>query len=106
MTDRRKESRKQFEAKVCVWGRDADGLPFRKEVVASNVSHTGALLTGLDVRLRCDDMLLVRYKETQARFRVIWVRDGRAAVQRRSDEPCPWPELLSRTKSASASSKS
>ena len=94
MTERRKESRKQFEVNVCVWGVDAEGTFFRKEVIASNLSSAGALLSKLDVRLRSDDVVFVRYEDSQARFRVIWTRDGRAAVQRHSHEPCPWEKLL------------
>lgn len=94
MTERRKETRSQSEVKVCVWGVDATGVFFRKDVLASNISTAGALLCGLTIPLRCDDVVFVRYEDRQARFRVIWTREDRAAVQKQQEELCPWQALL------------
>jgi hypothetical protein len=102
MSERRNETRKRSEVKVCVWGIDGEGSFFRKTLVASNISGSGALLSDLGVRLRCDDVVFVRYENIQARFRVIWVRDDRAAVQRQSEEPCPWEALLAKKLGAGA----
>jgi hypothetical protein len=104
MTERRKESRNQSEIEVRVWGIDADGSFFRKEVVARNLSSGGALLSEIGVSLRSGDMVCVKYETTQAKFRVVWVRDDRAAIQKQREEPCPWEKLLPQKFGASAGS--
>jgi hypothetical protein len=81
---------------VQVSGRDCNGTPFTQRVTASNVSRSGALLSGLSRGMRSGDLLWVEYEQRKARFRIVWVRDSQsgpktqAAVQKLETEECPW----------------
>ncbi len=96
MADRRDEPRAQADLTVQISGRDADGMPFTQSVTATNISTSGALLSGLSPRIRSGDLLWVEYEQRKARFRIVWVRDSKsglktqAAVQRLEKEECPW----------------
>ena len=94
MTERRKEPRDRCEAYVRVWGRDTDGNTFSQKCLACNLSLSGGLLSGLQRRLRCGDPIGIEYGENKAKFRVVWVREQRAAVQKLRNETCPWRALL------------
>ena len=86
---------------VQVSGRDCNGTPFTQRVTASNVSRSGALLSGLSRGMRSGDLLWVEYEQRKARFRIVWVRDSQsglktqAAIQKLETEKCPW-RLLSK----------
>lgn len=56
MIERRKEPRFRLSLPVKVSGLDESGEPFAIEVMATSLSRSGALLTGLEVDLRCGDM--------------------------------------------------
>lgn len=99
MTERRREPRSRLELPVRIWGIDATGASFREDVHARDFSSTGALLTGLQCQLRSGDPLTVQWGPQYARFRVIWVRDRRAAVQKINGQSCPWGEVLKSEKS-------
>ncbi len=92
--DRRQEPRARAEVSVRIAGVDADGELFAQDALARSLSPSGALLTGIRRKLRCGDGLLVRAENCQAKFKIVWVRDGQAAVQRLKGEPCPWQEVL------------
>src|SRR5207302_11295265 len=69
---------------------------FSRSAVATNLSRSGALLSGVAAVLRCGDLLSVKYGERQAEFRIVWVLDSGAhdgfevAVHRLAESPCPW----------------
>lgn len=92
--ERRGEPRIPSEVKVRIAGVDAHGELFAQDAVARSLSVSGALLTGIKHPLRCGDGLFVQQNHSQAKFKIVWVRDGQAAVQKLKDEPSPWGELL------------
>jgi hypothetical protein len=83
-----------------VSGTDVDGERFVTRVAATSLSRRGALLTGLEVDLRCGDMLVVEYEGRKADFRIVWVLDlgprrgAEVAVHKPSQQPCPWEDML------------
>jgi hypothetical protein len=97
MVEHRQEQRVQRDFAVQVSGRDSNGTVFTQSVTASNISRSGALLSGLSSGIRSGDLLWVEYQQRKARFRIVWVRDSQsglktqAAVQRLEKEECPWP---------------
>jgi hypothetical protein len=97
MVEHRQEQRAQRDLAVQVSGRDSNGTAFTQSVTASNISRSGALLSGLSRGIRSGDLLWVEYERRRARFRIVWVRDSQsslktqAAVQRLEKEECPWP---------------
>jgi hypothetical protein len=99
MVEHRQEQRAQRDLAVQVSGRDSNGTVFTQSVTASNISRSGALLSGLSRGIRSGDLLWVEYQQRKARFRIVWVRDSQsglktqAAVQRLEKEECPWPIL-------------
>ena len=100
MSERRKQPRVRVELRVEVWGKDASSETFSKSAMATNLSRSGALLSGVAAVLRCGDLLSVKYGERQAKFRIVWVLDRGAhdgfevAVQRLAESPCPWEAVL------------
>ena len=85
---------------VRVWGIDATGALFVQDAVARNISGSGALLSGIEQKIRTHDLIGVGYGDRQARFRVVWVRDSgtdqkvQAAVHKLKSEECPWKHVL------------
>jgi hypothetical protein len=100
MIERRKESRFRLSVPVKVSGIDDHGEPFAIEVMAGSLSRSGALLTGLEVELRCGDMLIVDYEGRRAHFRIVWFLNlgprlgAEVAIHKSNREPCPWANLL------------
>ncbi len=98
--ERRSEQRVPAAIEVRVFGLDAEGTRFEQGAIAANISFGGALLAGLAQTLRPSDLVVVRYRQKQACFRVVWTRNSgnerkiQAAVQRRETDECPWEELL------------
>jgi hypothetical protein len=92
--ERRHELRIPAEVFVRIAGVDAHGNLFAQNARARSLSHGGALLTGIEHDLRCGDGLFLQREGKEAKFKVVWVRDGLAAVQRAKDEPCLWEDLL------------
>ena len=98
--DRRSEPRRQADFSVTVWGVDTRGERFLQEARACDISISGALLSGIEVDLRCGDVIGILYPGRKARYRVVWVRcdDGgdkiQAAIHRIEPDACPWQELL------------
>ena len=76
------------------------GERFLQEARACDISISGALLSGIEVDLRCGDVIGILYQGRKARYRVVWVRcDDRgdkiqAAIHRIEPDACPWQELL------------
>ena len=100
MIERRKESRFRLSVPVKVWGIDDSGEPFTIDVMATSLSRSGALLTGLEVELRCGDMLILDYEGHRAHFRIVWFLNlgprlgAEVAIHKANREPCPWADLL------------
>jgi hypothetical protein len=96
MVEHRQEQRVQRGFLVQVSGRDSEGHAFAEHVIASNISRSGALLSGLSGKIRSEDLLWVEYQQRKARFRIVWVRDSQsglktqAAIQRLETEECLW----------------
>jgi hypothetical protein len=115
MIERRHEPRTKLDLALQVWGIDGKGEKFLQEARARDISLSGALLTGLDLKLRSGDVIGVLYAGKSARYRVVWVHyDGtgekmQVAVHRVEADACPWLDLLANeevTRSASASTTS
>ena len=72
-----------------MWGVDAEGHSFRQHAPVRDISNCGALLSEISYALRCGDPVSIQYGDKCAKFRVVWMRDGRAAVQKMGNEECP-----------------
>jgi len=100
MIERRKEPRFRRSLPVNVSGIDDEGQPFSVDVMATSLSQSGALLTGLEVELRCGDMLVVEYEGHRAHFRIVWLlnlgprRGAEVAVHKPNHQACPWGDVL------------
>ncbi|HZQ71259.1 MAG TPA: hypothetical protein VFA68_22230 [Terriglobales bacterium] len=100
MLEHRTESRLPAEIEIRIAALSEDGTPFAQTALARNISLSGGLLTGLQRKLRSGDLMRVQYRDSQARFRVVWTgsagRNGpfSAAVHKLKEESCPWAELL------------
>lgn len=97
--ERRSETRVPSTVQVRIAGVSGNGEFFAQDLVARSLSLSGALLMGLEHELRCGDGLLVQRSGIQSKFRVVWIRDGQAAIQKLHDEPCPWKEMLQEVES-------
>jgi hypothetical protein len=97
--EQRDEPRIHERLVVTVQGRDKSGQPFTQEAVASSVSESGALLSGITRHVRPGDLLWVEHAGKRSRFKVVWIRDSethqliQAAVHRLEREPCPWSRV-------------
>jgi hypothetical protein len=103
--ERRREPRQIEDLPVRVFGVDEQGRIFDESVLAHNISQSGALLVGTDRKLRCGDLMVVQFGALNARFRIVWVRDSQAAVQRLQQDECPWLEILAGRQDDSAAGK-
>lgn len=98
--ERRREPRIESDLGLMVWGVDTDGERFLQEARARDISHSGALLSGLDAELQSGDVVGILYAGRKARYRIVWVRYDKtggkmqAAVQRFVPDECPWQDLL------------
>ena len=90
------EPRKNERLAVTINGRDKTGHFFKQQVVASRISKSGALLSGLSRHVRLGDVISVAYGGKQSRFKVVWLRDSQshhliqAAIHLMKAESCPW----------------
>ena len=87
MIERRKELRIRLSVPVKVSGIDDNGEPFAIDVMASSLSRSGALLTGLEIELRCGDMLVLDYEGRRAHFRIVWFLKSGTEAGGRSGDP-------------------
>lgn len=100
LVERRNELRVAAELPVRIRAVNQHGGCYSQLVVARNVSGAGALLIGLEMELRCGDLVLLQYGAQRARYRIVWTRDSGgpqrilAAVQRLEEDYCPWQDLL------------
>jgi hypothetical protein len=91
---KRREPRMLAKLHVRIAGIDASGRPILLMVPTLNVSRQGALLEGIQARLKVGDAVAITYKTSKARFRVTWVgaaeRAGQIGVQMLETEKCIW----------------
>ena len=65
-------------------------------VPTRNISRQGALLAGIQGKLKPGEIIAITYKNSKARFRVTWVGDvgtegsGQIGVQSLEPEKCIW----------------
>jgi hypothetical protein len=94
--EHRHEARTNGSLVVTINGRDKNGQFFNEQVVASRISKSGALLSGLSRHLRLGDVISVAYSGKKSRFKVVWLRDSeshhliQAAIHLLKAETCPW----------------
>jgi hypothetical protein len=97
--EKRGETRIDRRLVVTILARDKSGQPFAQEAVASSISESGALLSGITRHVRPGDLLWVEHAGKRTRVKVVWVRDSesqqliQAAVHRADAEPCPWSRV-------------
>ena len=100
MIERRAEERVRVEVCVRLSGTDAHCERLSESVLATNLSHSGALLTRVKAQLRCGDLINVEYGSRTAQFRIVWVLDGsaregtRVAIHKLGNQDCPWGAVL------------
>jgi len=100
MAEHRREPRTQADLAVRISGRDASGNLFAQGAVASSISGSGALLSGVARKVRAGDLIAIEYQDRKARYRIVWVRDSeseqktQAAVHKIESEECPWQSLV------------
>jgi hypothetical protein len=96
--EQRRELRENERLVVTINGRDKTGQCFTEQVVATGISRSGALLSGISRQVRSGDLLWVEHKGKKSRFKVVWLRDSgslqliQAAVHLLDTERCPWQE--------------
>lgn len=97
--EQRSEPRKDERLVVTIGGRDKSGHSFSQDAVASNLSKSGALLSGITKQVRSGDLIWVEHGSKRSRFKVVWVRDSeshqliQAAIHLLKAEPCPWANI-------------
>jgi hypothetical protein len=74
--EKRDEPRRDERIVVTVTGRDKIGQPFAQEAIATSVSDSGGLLSGITRHVRPGDLLWVEHRGKRSRFKVVWVRDS------------------------------
>jgi len=93
MADRRKEPRDRGSLLVEVSGLDAHGEVFHESALATNLTQSGALLTGVLAEPRCGDLIAVPCWPTGSFSR----RMGNGLPNRRKGAGCDpqgwWPVL-------------
>lgn len=96
--EQRHELRQEERLVVTINGRDRAGQCFTEQVVATSVSRSGALLSGISRHLRSGDIIWVEHRGKKSRFKIVWVRDSeslqliQAAVHLVERERCPWQD--------------
>jgi hypothetical protein len=94
--EHRHEPRKNASFVVTINGRDKDGHFFNEQVLASRISKSGALLSGISRHVRSGDVIFLEYGGKKSRFKVVWLRDSeshhliQAAIHLLKSETCPW----------------
>src|SRR5438094_10405890 len=63
--------RKNQPLVVTIDGRDKTGHAFTQKVVATNLSQSGALLSGITKQVRAGDLIWVEHRGKKSRFKVV-----------------------------------
>ena len=93
---KRREPRVQARLQVRIAGIDASGRALLQMVPTRNISRQGALLAGIQGKLKLGEIIAITYKNSKARFRVTWMGDagtegaGQIGVQSLEPEKCIW----------------
>jgi hypothetical protein len=93
---KRREPRMQARLQVRIAGNDASGRALLRMVPTRNISRQGALLEGIQGKLKLGEIIAITYKNSRARFQVTWVGDagteraGQIGVQTVEPEKCIW----------------
>lgn len=74
---KRREGRLPAMLNVRILGMDADGKPFHQPATTTEISSSGARVTGLAVKLIPGDIVGLQSGGEKARFKVSWVRVNR-----------------------------
>jgi len=96
----RPEPRICSDLPVRIFGMGSDGHAFSQPAQARNISQGGALVAGLEHPVAVGDIVGVQLKDRKARFRVVWVIDGRpsqqiqAGVEMLDGQQIPWAKEL------------
>jgi len=96
--EQRRELRADERLVVTIDGRDKAGQCFTEQVVATSISRSGALLSGISRHVRSGDIIFVEHRGKKSRFKVVWVRDSeslhliQAAIHLLERERCPWQD--------------
>jgi hypothetical protein len=97
--EHRSEPRRSESLVVTINGIDKIGKAFKQNVVATRLSNSGALLSGITRPIRSGDVLWVQHGSRKSRFKVVWVRNSetpqliQAAVHLMRTESCPWANI-------------
>ncbi len=93
---KRREPRVQARLQVRIAGIDASGRALLQMVPTRNISRQGALLAGIQGKVKLGETIAITYKNSKARFLVTWVGDagteraGQIGVQSVEPEKCIW----------------
>src|SRR5205814_6943401 len=94
--EHRSEPRRHESLVVTIKGMDNNGESFTQNVVATGLSNSGALLSGITRAMRSGDLLWVQHGDRKSRFKIVWVRNSetpqliQAAIHLMKTESCPW----------------
>lgn len=72
--------------RVVIFGSDDTGKPFSETASLFRATQNDAVVGGIAVHLKCDDIVGLRYAGQKARFRLIWIgekgtpREGQAGL--------------------------
>ncbi len=70
---KRREPRKEMQLPVRIFGTDSSGQVFSAQAVTVNVSHQGIELSGVEPRLKLDEIVGLTYGKNRVHFRVKWI---------------------------------
>jgi PilZ domain len=70
---KRSEPRKETSVPVRIFGTDTSGQVFSEKVFTVNVSRRGVEVSGVNARLKVDEIIGLTYGSTKTNFRVKWV---------------------------------
>lgn len=93
---KRREPRKAVQVPVRIFGTDRDGNIFSENVSTSDVSHSGAKLTGIRAKLQNEEIIGLTYGRNKVHFRVRWIGqagtpcEGQAGLLNLSPEKPLW----------------
>jgi hypothetical protein len=97
--EQRSEPRRDKSLVVTINGMDKTGESFTQNALATRLSNSGALLSGIIRPMRSGDLLWVEHQGRKSRFKIVWVRNSetpdliQAAIHLMNVEPCPWAKV-------------